>query len=64
MNQLLNIRLKYYSSHFPKYKDALEKYYKKNEPITGFCCPSKSMKYSKRNPMVNNGNWRLVRGIK
>jgi hypothetical protein len=64
MRQLSYIRYQFSSNYFPKYKDALEKYYRKNEPLAGFCSSTKSEKYSKRNALIHKDNWRTPKGIK
>jgi hypothetical protein len=62
MHQLSKVHRQCFSS-FLKYKDALEKYYRKNEAIPGFCTPAKSQKYSKRNASIHKDNWRVPKGI-
>ena len=36
-------------SYLPQYKNQLEKYYKKNDLLSGYCTPEESLAYSKRN---------------
>ena len=56
-------RLQYRCSYLPKYKTALEKHYKRNELMAGWCTPEASLAYSKRNPKVHVQNWRSPKGI-
>ena len=53
----------YLFSHIFKYGDALEKHYKKNDLLTGYCNPSHSKHYSQRNKEVHTLNWRTPNGI-
>ena len=57
------VRLQYRCSYLPIYKAALEKHYKRNDLMQGWCTPEASLAYSQRNPKVHAKNWRSPVGI-
>ena len=50
-------------SYLTKYKIALEKHYKKNDLLEGYCNPDDSLGFSKRNSKVHKLNWKKPIGI-
>lgn len=54
---------RFFFSYLNKYKNSLEKYYKKNELLTGWCTPEHSKIYTQRNSNINRQHWRTPKGI-
>lgn len=60
--RLIRLKPLYYFSNIP-YKSALEKHYRKNDLIAGFCTPSESQLYANRNKEVHAQHWRNPVGL-